>query len=311
MANEMIVAIIGAGAAILGAIFSTISILISNKNTKSLKMLENSQRVKASIAEKRYTTYLKVINYINSWYDIKPSHNLNYSKCKARENLKMSVFENRLQDRDCIIKELQAVSKLSIEYFYLDGKTYGLLKSLEAYLSNVINYSYNEEIDNFAFFSYVVYTDMWEYIFVISKHVNKFIKSKDILKFKPSKKVKDKYYRMFYNTEFFNIFHVGAYNEKQIKSWMEKVDYSINKINEDISRFETSLNSIEDDEKRLQICRMIITLKNTKAKLKKLKKYPSFNSIKVTKMYQVWKICQTCDNEACILNKNYNKMEKK
>ena len=69
--DEMWVSIIGAISAIIGAIISTISIILTNKNTKSLKLLENSKDVKTEISKKRLVVYSKIIEYINSWYDIK------------------------------------------------------------------------------------------------------------------------------------------------------------------------------------------------------------------------------------------------
>lgn len=203
LTNEMIVAIIGACAAIIGAVFSTISIILSNKNNKKIKWLENSKNVKQKIAETRYKVYINIINYINSYYDTKPFYQHNYSKCKAKL---YSVNINRLNTPKKIEDELKTIQSLSLQYFYLDKRTYWCLKSAESFLSAVLKHITNEKIENFNLLAHFIYEDLWTYIFIISKSVNSFISSKDPLNFKPSKRFNYRFgLKLFKNQSFTNL----------------------------------------------------------------------------------------------------------
>ena len=221
MTNEMWVAIIGAIAAIVGALFSTVSICLTNKNTKKIKWLENSQSVKAKIASERDALYHELIRYINSWYEVENNYKFNYVECPARQYLQTTIFKCRFNSIKDIENELQKISELCLNYFYLDSGTYKTLKALENYLQNVVLCLTVNKIDNFNLFAYLVYCDLWKYIFKLSKGVNKFIKDEDALRFKHSKSIKKKdLIGLYHKTNLYNIYDDGKpHKNKSYLMW--------------------------------------------------------------------------------------------
>ena len=258
---------------------------IRTKNVK--KNIENSKKVKTDIADERYEIYKKIIGYINSWYDCKPDYSFDYHTCPGIKNLEMSFVEQRLKNREDIEKEINTINQLSINYFYLDGKTYKLLKALEKYLSNVLNYIFTKDIDNKNFLYYVVYGDLWKYLFKMSKSVNKFMRSKDVLEFSHSKSIKKKYIRKHYKqTNFYSLYGRAL--------------------------------EIDKLENKLEECFQFKTIKECKASLKKASKleredlkailslYKRINRLRKkdkrnfsSKIYKLKKNCENCKNTQC------------
>ena len=302
LTDEMIVAIIGACAAIIGAIFSTISIILSNKNTKKIKWLENSKDVKHDIAEKRYQVYKNIITYINSYYDIKPYFQHNYKKCKA--NL-LNINTNRLKDKSMIETELEQIQELSIQYFYLDKTTYWCLKSAESYLGQVISYMNKEKIENFNLFSYFIYQDLWTYILIIAKHVNKFISSQDLLKFKPSKKFNYKFsIKLFKKSNFYKLFYISLIDEKIILKINNRKKKETRHLKILENKIKTKLS--QTDDKKSQNLRKKSLRKVDKLKIQISKIKPSKKLIKSSELgiYKIWKNCNSCENKDCPIHKS-------
>lgn len=300
MEKELIVALIGAGSALIGAIFSTVSICLSNKNSKQIQFLENSKKVKTDIADERYEIYKKIIGYINSWYDCKPDYSFDYHTCPGIKNLEMSFVEQRLKNREDIEKEIETINKLSINYFYLDGKTYKLLKALENYLFNVLNYLSVRDVENVNFLYYVVYGDLWKYLFKMSKSVNKFIKGNDVLKFTQSKSVRKNYITKLYkHTNFYVLYGYAleieelenilkeSFNSEELKELKIKVKQV---TGENSENYKTAIE-IEKDVKKMQ------KIINKRKKNKKI-----FNS----KIYKLKKACEQCKNKKCAFSKSNN-----
>lgn len=301
LTNEMIVAIIGAGAAVIGAIFSTISIVLSNKNNKKIKWLENSKNVKQEIADTRYKVYSKIIDYINSYYDTKPYYQHNYLKCKAKL---YSVDTNRLNTSQKIEEELTTLQSLSLQYFYLDKKTYWCLKSAESLLSAVLNYIANEKIENFNLLARFIYEDLWTYMFIISKSVNSFISCKDPLDFKPSKKFNHKFgLKLFKKSKFYKL----VYNSLIYENYITKFNNKKKQQQRKITKLENDMQQLMDkpankkvDKRRKRHFKKIQTLKSKIKKSKPPKKYTKNID---SKIYKIWKNCNTCLNKDCPINK--------
>lgn len=301
LTNEMIVAIIGAGAAVIGAIFSTISIVLSNKNNKKIKWLENSKNVKQEIADTRYKVYENIINYINSFYDTKPYYQHNYFKCKAKF---YTVNTNRLNSPEKIEEELRNIQSLSLQYFYLDKKTYWCLKSAESLLFDVLKYISNEKIENFNLLARFIYEDLWIYMFIISKSVNSFISCKDPLNFKPSKKFNHKFgLKLFKKTNFYKLVYNNLIYEKYITKFNNKKKEQQRKITQlenDIKEPMDKPTNKKDDKIRKRHLKKIQKLKSEINKSK-----PPKNFVKNidSKIYKIWKNCNTCPNKSCPINK--------
>ena len=307
LTNEMIVAIIGALAAIIGAVFSTVSIILSNRNNKKIKWLENSKDVKHDIAEKRYEVYNNIIKYINSYYDVTPYFQHNYKKCKAKL---FSINTNRLKDKTAIEAELKQIQDLSVEYFYLDKTTYWCLKSAEIYLEKVIAYINKEKIENFNLFSYFIYNDLWDCILIIAKHVNKFISSQDLLKFKPSKNFNYRFsIRLFKKSNFYKLFYISLANEKLIHKFNNKKKKQNKQLKALESKIKNSL--LETDDERLKSSRKKTLKKISNLKKKSSKVKLSKKLIKTTesKIYQTWKNCNSCENKNCPIHKSVNNIK--
>ena len=301
--DEMWVSIIGAISAIIGAIISTISIILTNKNTKSLKLLENSKDVKTEISKKRLVVYSKIIEYINSWYDIKIMHNHDYSECKASRYLKSVIFECRLKNKKDIVKEYNTVAELSLEYFYLDAKSYQIIKSLEAYLSAVVNCETIQKINNFKLFSYIVYCDIWEYIFRLSKRVNNFINKIDTLKFKQSKSVAKSYIEKYYcKTNFYAIYDDLLLVTQFDCELKEKIMPDIERINQEIEDCKKKIQNSEDKVIIKLLNKKIKNLTKNKSKLEKIKFPNRYYKTRLTDTYKMWLACKNCKNSNCILS---------
>ncbi len=307
MTNEMWVACIGAAAAVIGAIISTFSIVLTNKNTKQLKLLERSESVKTTIAATRYGVYNKIIDYINSWYDVDTKLDYKYSACPAKKYMTTTIFEHRLKTVEDIKTEIKKVEELSINYFYLDGQTYKLLKALENYLSTAANVAYTKDIKNPKFFFYVVYHDVWRYIFKISKRVNRFIKGNDTLKFKPSNSVKQKFVgKLLEKTDFYRIYY-HAPLIKEIEEIIQKqIPPRIKECNQAIEDGEKFLaNRGIDKKKRHSVKKNIRILKQKKRWFSKQRIPKKLARVKRTKTYSMWEICKGCDNKNCVLSAQY------
>ena len=302
ISNEVLISIIGAIAAIIGAVFSTISIILSNKNKKNINLLENSKNVKADIANKRYDAYNKIINYINSWYDVDNFYEHDYFKCQASEYLKMTVFKNRLTNTKKILDELNIVRSLSLEYFYLDAYTYVYLKALENYLGAVLNYAYLEEIKNFKLFSYVIYCDIWDYVLKLFKYVNKFIKQSDILKYTPSNKFKHKIVKkMYLNSNYYNIYFKFLLLNDFARAVKAKINPQLAITNNKIAKVEENIKTNSNKKAKKLLKKELKLLKKVR---QILTRHPSknFTNYKTTKALKMWQICSECKDAQCYLN---------
>lgn len=300
---QLWVAIVGAISAIIGAIISTISIILTNKNTKALILLENSKDVKTEISKKRLEVYNKIIKYINSWYDIKISHGHDYINCKARKYLSTAIFECRFKKTEDIVKEYNKVAQLSLEYFYLDSESYKILKSLENYLSTVINCKKTRDVGNFNLFGYIVYCDIWEYIFRLSKQVNKFINRIDTLKFKQSSYVKKNYIeKYYYKTNFYSIYDKWLLTSQFDKELKEKIIPNIEITNKEIEECKEKLKEVKDIEIVKLLNKKINALTRYKLKLAKIGFPKKYYKIKMNDTYKMWIICKNCKNSKCILS---------
>lgn len=301
--NEMWVAIIGAVAAIIGAIISTVSIIIANKNTNKIKLLENSKDVRTEISKKRLEVYKKIIKYINSWYDVKLVYDHDYIDCNARKYLKTEVFRSRLRTESDLIKEYKTVSDLSLEYFYLDAKSYQILKSLEDYMLSVINFEKTRDVGNFRYFCYIVYCDIWDYIFRLSKQVNKFIKDADTLKFKQSDSVKTAYAeKYFYRTNFFSIYNTTVLCTQFDEEIKQKIRPEIEKIDTEIENSKKELQQNKNPKIQKLISKKIRLLTKYRTKYSKIRFPKKCFKVKINDTYRMWLVCKNCKNEKCILS---------
>ena len=301
--NEMWVAIIGACAATVGALISTISIILTNKNTKKLQLLENSKYVKTEISRERLKAYNKIIEYINSWYDIKVAHEHDYIKCEARRYLEFMIFESRLKSEKDIINEYNKVLNLSLEYFYLDAKSYQILKSLENYLSSVINCKKTRDVGNSNLFYYIVYNDIWEYIFRLSKQVNKFINKIDTLKFKQSNSVKLSYIeKYYYKTNFYTIYDRRLLLLEFSDDLKQKIMPEVEKTDNEIEELKNEIKNTKNKRLCKLINKKIKILIKYRIKLLKIKFSKKYYKIKMNNTYKMWMICKNCRNNKCILS---------
>lgn len=305
--NEMWVAIIGALSASLGAIFSTISIISTNKNKKIIQNLENSNDVKRNISKKRYEAYNNIIEYINSWYNIEPYYKQDIFKCKAMRYFETIPFNHRLKSIKDLEKELNKVTRLTLEYFYIDCKTYKRLKSLEKYITTVLFTPNIKNLGKFEVLLYIVYCDIWKYLFQISKCVNSFIKAKDKLNFQHSKFIKAKEGEGFSKkTGFYCIF---MKNRDKIDEYKELIKEWDNKVLNYDKKLKESKNELlnEKDKKTIKLHKKLIKIiKRDKRRILKHKKQLLHEKINIkNKTYNLWLACNNC-NEKCIFNKNSN-----
>ena len=306
MSTELWVAIIGAIAVGISAILSAISIFLTNKNSKKLKLFERSNKVKTEISSKRYEVYQNLIDYINSWYDIQPVYEQKYSICPAKNNLIMGIYEHRIKSINDMKVELDKVVDLSLNYFYYDGKTYKLLKGLESYLSTAINYYYNNHIEKENLFFYIIYCDIWSYLFKISKGVNKFIKSNDTLKFRHSKSVNEEdAEKLFHNTYFYNIYYQDILIETCKKIHIVTREKK-KELEDKIIELEITLQKETEETEKENTIKAINELREQKETLDKIKTSKKIEKRKLSKGYNMWKKCKECSLECVLATKKSN-----
>lgn len=307
MPVELIVAIIGASGAILGAIISTISIILTNRNSKNIKILENSKNIKSDIAEERHKVYKELMDYANSLKDFKIELNYDYRMCPAVAYLDTVIFQHNMNSIQDIELVFNKIANLVNKHCYLDGATLMTLLSLKEYLAAVINYAYNNKIENFSLFLYVVYCDILIMADGLTKSINTYLKKQNVLSYKTKFVISNKkILRPFYTTNFYNIYWVPSIKEKQkesIRDYKSKIPEYENEI---ISLTNAMKNEQDGEQKELTL----LQIKKTQKVLDYLKKFtkrpPKIKKIKKTKMLHMWESCQDCYNANCILNKNYN-----
>lgn len=311
MTNEMWIAIIGAIAAIIGAIISTISIVITNKNSRSIKILENSKEVKSDIAKKRYEIYQELIDYINYWRNVKPKLNHDYIGCSARKYLKIFILQqNFFNNVKEIEDEYSKIFNMTKNSMYFDKNTYKILCALNNYLSSVINCYYCQHIDNYNFFYYIVYCDVIiNYLSPLSKLVMKFLRNDNVLKYNTFKIIKkDTIYKIYKKTEFYNIYDINLQLSNLQKLKDEQLVPILKKCDDEINQYKTYIKTnVTNISKRF--CKSKIKeLKKLKKTLKhQIKKCKRFNKLRISNSYQMYSICKDCKNNNCLLNINYNK----
>lgn len=306
MSEELVVAIIGAASALIGAIFSTVSIILSNKNSKHIKQLDLSNDVRKEIATKRYDIYTEIIEYINSWYHITTKHDFDYSSCGAKNHLEIALGKYRINSLDELKAEIEAVKKISLYYFYLDGKTYKLLKYLEGYLFNVLICITTRKIQNQNFFFYVIYTDLWTYVFALSKQVNKYIKRANTLNFTPSKKLVEKKAKAFYEkTNFYKIYDIGMVMENYESSFKKQAEPLVAERNEQLAHLRSLLNDKVDVQTKIKILVLIKNIQHDIKKINSLSYIRTSKKVKKCKLYTMKTICDKCSNTKCLLHKEY------
>lgn len=300
MRLELIVAIIGAGAAIIGAFISTISIILTNKNTKMLHLLDNSKSVRKDIAEKRHIVYKELIDYINS-FNYKLKLKTDYTTCPANKNL-MIPYEHDIKSMQDIEKEYDKICALSINYLFLDRITYQIIILLELYFSIVINYAYTHSIENFLLFTHVILYDILKILEMLQKNIHKYFKNNNVLNYKTTNKIsKNKMLLNLNNTNFYNIYLGPSKKAKQNESISKYKDEIIN-----LTNYLKQFNDIDEDSSDKETIDHVNKIKIYIKTLKKFIKHPPrIKRSKKTKMFCMWKTCNQCNNINCILNKNY------
>ena len=308
MPVELIVAIIGASGAMLGAIMSTISIILTNRNSKNIKILENSKNIKSDIAEERHKVYKELMDCVSLLNNIEPKLDYDYRMCPAAPYLDTVIFKHNMNSKQDIERLFDKISNIIKKQCYLDGDTLITLLSLREYIATVINYVNNNKIKNFSLFSYVVYYDILCIADGFTKSINVYLKNQNVLSYKTKFVVSNKKkLKAFYLSNFYNIYWEVSLRVKQ-KNSISEYNPQITMLENDIRSLISDMKNIEDEELKLET---LLQIKKTKKVLCSLKKFvkhpPKIKKIKKTKMLHMWKSCQDCDNANCILNKNYKK----
>lgn len=306
--NEMIVELIGAFASILAAVFSTIAIILTNRNKTALERLKNSGNVKSDLASKRYAVYQEIIGFINSWHDIKFEYNNSWIDCTTRILLEHGVFTHKFKSITDVQNELDKIHEIKKNYYYLDKQSLFYLVCIEKHLKDVVEFYYalrEGEIKE-DLYLYVAYCDVFKFVDKLAKCVNKYIKSVDSLKFKFATGVNHyKVIKLLESTDFTNIY-VNYMGHKAMEDMSKKsIDLLTSDYKHEIKEIEAQIQVEEDKRIKKLLYKKINVIQKGITKLEKLS--VEKNNVRFNNVFKAWQLCSKCKNPNCCFNKKETK----